>query len=319
MDKKIEINLKTLLVLSLVLAGGWFFYQIQSVLFTLAISFLVSSAMLFPIDLLAKKIPRSGAILLSYALVIGVLIFLGSIVFPPLIAQTTKFYAKFPEYFTTVSRQFNIDTSVLNANIEKIGSNLIKLTMSLVSDTVQFITVFVISIYTSFERKNFHRYFQRLLGEKRGEEAERILIKVETRLGSWIRGQLTLCLIIGLTTYAGLTVLNFPYAVPLAVMAGILEAVPNLGPVLASIPAIIIGLSNSLLMAVTAAAVYFLIQQFENHLIVPRVMSQAIGLPPLAVLIIMMVGGSLAGTVGIIVSIPVFIVLTTVGKEVKKI
>lgn len=318
METKIEISVKTILLVILVLAALAFLWQIRGVLFIVAVAYLIASAMAPFVNSLQSRMPRTAAILVAYLIVICVLVGIGTLIIPPLISESTRFYARFPGYFEDVSSRLQIDTSVLNRNIEQIGANLLKITLEIVSNTVELITIFVISVYLSFERKNFPRYLISLLGEKRGERTEKIMELVEERIGRWIRGQLTLCLMIGVATYIGLALLRFPYAVPLAVIAGLLEAVPNVGPIVSAIPAVIIGFSESPFMGLVAIALYTLIQQLENHIVVPRVMSHVAGLPPLAIIIVLLIGGSLMGTVGVILAIPAFLVAQTVLGEITK-
>lgn len=317
MDRKIEINLKFVVVAAVIMAALYLLWRLRSVVFILMIAYLISAVILPFIGWFQKRgLPEKPAIFAAYFVVIAAIIGVGGIVFPPAIAETTRFYARFPEYFSQVSSSLNIDTSVINRNIEQLGQSIVKVALAVVSSTIEFVTIFVVSVYISFERKNFRQYLINLVGVK-GERVWNLIEKVESRLAVWLRGQLLLCLIIGVATYIGLTILGFPYAVPLAVMAGIFEVLPNIGPIVSAIPAVIIGLSSSAFMGITAAALYTLIQQLENHLIVPRIMSSVSGLKPLAVIIVLLIGGSLMGTVGLILAIPVYIILQTVILEVK--
>lgn len=314
---KLELNFKTLLIILGVTAGAFLLWRLREVLFIVAVSYLISAAILPLAGFFQKKgLPRTVSIFIAYFFVICLIVVIGGLVIPPLVAESSRFYKKFPEYFNKVVQGLQIDTSVLNQNLEQFGASIVKVALSVVSNTVEFITIFVISIYISFERKNFAKYLSQIFGEEKGERIHSVIEKIDVRLGRWIRGQVMLDLIIGVFTYVGLTVLHFPYAVPLAVMAGVLEAVPNIGPIISSIPAIIIGFSISPFMGIVAIALYVLIQQAENHLLVPRVMSHVAGLRPLAVIIVLLIGGSLMGTIGVILAIPTFLVVSTVVEEI---
>jgi predicted PurR-regulated permease PerM len=98
-------------------------------------------------------------------------------------------------------------------------------------------------------------------------KAMRIVRKAEEKLGGWLRGQLALSLIIGLAAYILLSALNIPYALPLAVLAGIMEVVPVIGPIVSAIPAILIAYISAPFSAIWVALGYFVIQQLENHLV----------------------------------------------------
>ena len=153
------------------------------------------------------------------------------------------------------------------------------------------------------------------MGDDLGDRLVIVVKDIEERLGAWVRGQLLLALIIGLASYLGLFILGISYVLPLALIAGILEMVPIIGPIISAIPAIIVALTVSPGLALAVAALYIIIQQLENNLIVPTVMHKVLGMPPLAILLALMVGGRLGGVVGIILAVPVLLVIQTVVGE----
>jgi predicted PurR-regulated permease PerM len=116
-------------------------------------------------------------------------------------------------------------------------------------------------------------------------------------------------LLVGLITYVGLRLLGIPYALPLAILAGLLEIIPYFGPIIAAIPAVIIGFSISPLIGIATTALAFLIQQLENYLIVPKIMEKSVGVSPVIILLALMIGFKIAGAMGALISIPVFITL----------
>jgi predicted PurR-regulated permease PerM len=125
-------------------------------------------------------------------------------------------------------------------------------------------------------------------------------------------------LIIGLMTYVSLILLGIPYALPLAVLAGILEAVPNLGPTIAAIPAILIGLTVSPIVALGALIASIVIQQVESNWIVPKVMQSATGTEPLVTIVVLLVGFTLGGVAGAVLSMPIYLTIQTVVTAINK-
>jgi predicted PurR-regulated permease PerM len=117
-------------------------------------------------------------------------------------------------------------------------------------------------------------------------------------------------------TYFGLRILGIEFALPLALLAGVLEIIPNIGPILSSIPAIVAGLAFSPLMGLAVAALYFLIQQLENTLIVPKVMEKTAGVNPLVTILSLAIGFKLGGIVGAILAVPVVLLIQVVSSEV---
>ena len=121
--------------------------------------------------------------------------------------------------------------------------------------------------------------------------------------------------IIGVLIYIGLRLLGIPYALPLAIFAGILEAVPNIGPVISAIPGVVIALTISPVMGLAAAALYFLVQQLENSVVVPKVMQKATGVNPLITILSLAIGFQLAGPLGAILAVPIVIVVHVFATE----
>jgi hypothetical protein len=118
-------------------------------------------------------------------------------------------------------------------------------------------------------------------------------------------------------SWVGLTVIGVPYAAVLALIAGIMEAVPNIGPIIAAVPAVMVAALYSPWQALAVLALYLVIQQLENYVIVPRVMSRAVELHPLAVLLALMVGGELMGVLGAVLAVPVTAAISVIVDEIR--
>jgi len=138
-------------------------------------------------------------------------------------------------------------------------------------------------------------------------------------MGRWFQGQLLLGVIVGVLVYLGLWILNVRFALLLAIIAGVLELVPYIGPVLAAIPGVILALfQGPFLLAVWVLLLYIVVQQLENYLIVPLVMKKAVGLNPVVVIIALLIGGKLAGVIGILLAVPAAAVLAEFFRDIKR-
>jgi predicted PurR-regulated permease PerM len=175
------------------------------------------------------------------------------------------------------------------------------------SNALAVFTILVISFYMILERQHLSGWLTRWFGDSEAV-IEDLLVRIETKIGAWIRGQIILSLIIGGAVYIGLISLSIPYAVPLAIIAGLMESIPNIGPTVSMVPAAVVGFTISPLHGGAVILLYFLIQQFENNLIVPLVMRRAVGLNPLVIIISLMIGLALGGPAGAVLSIPVVLV-----------
>lgn len=150
----------------------------------------------------------------------------------------------------------------------------------------------------------------------REERVRKLITNIQEKLGSWFRGQLFLSAVIGGLSFIGLTILDIPYAIPLALMAGIMEVVPVIGPIISSFPAILVALTISPILGLIVGVMYFVIQQLENHLIVPQVMKKAVGLNPLVVILTIAVGSRLLGFAGALLAVPIAVVIQILVTEI---
>ncbi len=128
--------------------------------------------------------------------------------------------------------------------------------------------------------------------------------KMSKKMGEWLRGQLILGLIVALAVYVGLTFLGVKYALVLALMAGVLEVIPYVGPIISLVPALFIGFAQSPVIGVLVVVLYVVIQQVENHILVPKVMQKVTGLNPIISILALLVGLKAGGLAGAILAIP---------------
>lgn len=184
---------------------------------------------------------------------------------------------------------------------------------SVVSQITLFIFVFLSSIYINLSAHTFHDGFMRVVPERFQVETAILIARIERLWGAFFRGQLTLMLVIGVVSWLGLTILGVPGAVYLGIIAGLLELIPTLGPVIATIPAVIVALLegslilpvSNLVLALLVILMYVLVQQLENNIIVPRVLGDAVDLPPVVVMSGVLVGVNVAGLLGALLATPV--------------
>jgi predicted PurR-regulated permease PerM len=169
----------------------------------------------------------------------------------------------------------------------------------------QIVLVFVMAFYWLTARSRILDLLLRLTPLRSRETAQNMWTDVENTLGAYTRGQVILMVAIGVACLAGLLVLGVPYALPLAVIAALMEAIPLAGPILGAIPAVLVGLTVSGPTALFVIGWYVLVQQVEGHILVPRIMHRAVGLNPLLVIIALIAGGIIDGIVGALVAIPI--------------
>jgi predicted PurR-regulated permease PerM len=189
--------------------------------------------------------------------------------------------------------------------------------LNLLSGLLDILMILLLALYITTDGPRIGRYLRAFLPADRHDQAARVTDRIFVRLGGWVSGQILLCLIIGFMSWIGLVIIGVPYAAVLALIAGIMEAVPNIGPIIAAVPAIMIAALYSPLQALLALILYIVIQQLENYVVVPRVMSRAVELHPLAVLLALLIGGELMGVLGAVLAVPVTAAISVVVDEIR--
>jgi predicted PurR-regulated permease PerM len=313
MPRTIEISHRTILFVLGVLIAGWLILQIRDILYLLFISFILTTALRPFVDALTKyRIPRPLAIIIIYLILIGIVAGVIGSVIPQVAAQTAHLAQTLPKIAQRVLPSFNIDPGVLSSQLAPVTQNIFQFGVQIFNNMISFVTIFVFTFYFLLGRNHLEQTMSKIFTKNQTKEILGVIVKVEEKLGAWARGQSMLMLIIGLTTYVGLTLLQIDYALPLAVFAGLLEMVPMAGPIISAVPAILVGLTVSPLLGLSVAALYFVIQQFENHLIVPQVMKRSVGLSPVLVIIAFMIGARFEGVIGAILAVPAILVAQVV-------
>ncbi len=308
----VDISQRTIIFTVFLLLAILFFRHIAGVLISLFIAFLVSVAINPFVNKLAKKnIPRSLSTFLILFLIFLLLALLAASIISPLVVQTENFFQQLP---TLIDRLgvYNIDLSSFTNQLYSAPGNVIKIAISTFSGLVFFFTTLVISYYVLADRPNLKKHLVSLLGSEKGEKYSQIADELELRLGSWVRGELFLMFIVGLFNYVGFVLIGLPYAIPLGVIAGILELVPNIGPTIAAIPAVLVGFSVSPTHGFIALALSILVQQLENNLFVPKVMQHAIGLHPVITIVTLLIGFNLGGPLLAILALPTILSLQVI-------
>ena len=316
--EKIEISHKTIIFTIFFLIFLWFLFQVREIILIIFVAFVMMAALNPIVDRMEKlQIPRPLAILIIYLAIIGVFSGLVALIIPILVQQTSLLLANLPNIIEKLSFfNFQLDLNNYSSQIAKIPGNVFRILAVTFSNFLKFFTFLVITFYLLLERKNLNKHLKFLFAKGGEKKAEDFIKKLEKQIGGWVRGELILMFIVGFLSYLGLLLLDLEFALPLAVLAGFLEIIPNIGPTVSMVPAVIVGLSVSPIMGLTVVVLYFLIQQLENNLIVPKVMQKSVGLHPLVTLIVLMVGLKLGGAFAMILSIPIFLSLKTILKEV---
>lgn len=332
-ERTFHISTSTIMKVVLILFVLWIVYLILDVIALIFTAFVLASAITPWVDRLQqRRIPRVASVIAIYAILFGIISIAIVLIVPALINEVSALASKLPELYSSIAGSvFGVTQapdqaatiSAIEKNLQTLSQGLLQLTSgifgtlsSIFGGVASFITVLVIVFYMTVEEQGMKKLIQSVAPIKYQPYLLQLIGKIQAKMGSWLRGQLLLSLIIGVTTYIVLAILGVKYAVLLALLAGVFEIIPFIGPILAAIPAVFFAASDSTVRAFIVAGVYLVIQQLENNFIVPKVMQQSVGLNPLVILIAVLIGARLAGFLGAILAVPVAAIVAIFFRDV---
>ena len=316
---------------------AWMLWSVKGAL----AAFIIGVALAFVLDPLVtflqrRGVPRWGGVLVAYAAVVAVVAGVVAYAIPPIAAQARDLISHLPQMGAAVSDWQAVPAGLVRVAaaaartargagrvdprgriafgdaLREILGPAISALLRAAGFVVGLVVIPVWLFYVLRDRERLPGAVNRALPEGWRPDAGNVLSILAGVGGSWVRGQLILGAVIFVATVIGLTILTFigfsefgSFTLVLALIAGVLEWFPIIGPVIAAIPAILIGLTISPAAALAAVILYTAIQQLENHLLVPKVMGGAVDLHPAVIIMSLVVGGALFGIGGAILAAPV--------------
>jgi len=331
-SKTISISTSTIFRIVVILLGLVFLYFVRDILLILFVSVIIAAAINGPVNWLQKhKIHRILGVIFIYLLFLLLAALIVTIIFPVLAEQVKQLAIHFPglidkitigfqdwwgKYRTEVNLQSFLDN--FSNKLNQTTSSVFGTILGFFGGLFSFGIILVISFYLAVQEKGVKRFFISITPSENQHYISDLIDRIHIRIGGWLRGQLLLMLIIGLLTFIGLYFLGVKYALTLALIAGILELIPYIGPFIALVPAVILAFIQSPMLALLVAILYLVIQQLENYVIVPQVMKKAVNLNPIVIIIVMLIGAKLAGVMGIILSVPLTAAIAEFLKDFQK-
>lgn len=313
--------IKVLFIL-LLLGFLWIIRDIIALLFVA----LIFSAALYPAVTWFKKrrVPPWAAVLLLYVLIIGVFSLAIGLLVPVFADQVVTLINDFPEYYSRFgkiieeiqrySAQYNLQDQVqqLLGPLGKAGQGIVTSVFGIFGGFVSILLVLVLTFYMLAEEEGLEHFIRILTPRQHHAYALELLARMRARIGLWLRGQLILMIVVGILVFIGLLILRVPYAAILAFLAFLLEIVPVAGPIFAGIIAAILTFlaTGSLFLTGFVVALFIIVQQIENQILVPKVMKKVVGLNPIVVIVALLVGAKIGGVVGALIAVPVVTALS---------
>jgi predicted PurR-regulated permease PerM len=271
--------------------------------------------------------PRWAAILALYLVILTIAVIIGALAVPPLAGQARDLWAAAPDLLHR-GQQWLIERGLLGREITVLeamqqspvgGSDavgaLLGAVWGFVGGVFGLLTILIVAFYLLVDSEGIMRALVRLFPRHERARARDAFHRAGQKVSAWLAGQLLLGLIIGTTAAIGLGMMGVPYFYVLALIAGVGEMIPVVGPLLAAIPAIAVAFSVSPPLALGVTVFFVVQQQLENHVLVPKIMARQVGVSPVVVIIALLIGGSLLGIVGAILAVPTAAILQVLFQE----
>jgi len=285
----------------------------------------------------SRRFPRWLAILILYIAILGTLALVASLVLPPLIDQAQALWSAKDEMFEK-AQQFLISKGLLSEHLtlqqavqrapgaggsEAIGRTVFSAIVGLAGGIFGVLTILIITFYLLVEAGTLRRFLIQLFPSRDRARVDAATRTITTKVSAWLGGQLLLAGIIGSTSALGLWLLGIPFFYVLALISGIGEMIPIIGPILSSVPAIAVAATVSFKKVLLVILFFVVQQQIENHVLVPKVMERQVGVSAVTVIVALLIGGKLFGIPGAILAVPTAAILQVLfsewrGKEEKK-
>lgn len=313
------------LVVAAVLGGFFLLYRFRVVVFLLLAALVINIAISPVVNwLVARGRSRPLAVALVYLAMLVVISLFVILVGPMLVSQVSNFSAKIPDYYRSGRELLIASPNYVLRRVALIAPVLPDMTPTIETDeqalaqAASFLagvsnalrallivgTLFALAYYWNLEGQRVKLWLLRFAPAQRRDGIRAVIDEAEATVGAFLAGQLLLGLLIGIASLGAYLLIGLPYALALAVLAGLFELIPLVGPVLGAAAALVVALVYDPSKAIWVVAAAVVIQALENYILVPRVVGQSAGVNPLVTLLALAAFGALFGIPGALLAIP---------------
>ena len=317
---RLEVSTRGLLLVAFALLAFWMLTELWSVILLVLISLILMIGLLPYVEaMVARGIPRTGAVLLLLLAFVVALIGLFSVMVPALVTEFNDVRDNLPEsareieeLLARVGIEVELQERARNINWDGLisGRAAVDYGQRLLTVVFSLITVVVITAYLLADTPRLGRFIEQFIPPNRKDEVDEVFTSLTRVVGGFLRGQAITSLAIGVFTFLLLSIVGAPNPLAFAVLAAFADVIPLVGALIATVPPVAAALEESSTMALIVLVGLVAYQQFEDRYLAPRVYGRTLNLPPLIVLIAILAGAELLGVVGVLLALP----LTAAGR-----
>lgn len=319
MERRMEITWGSLWRILIMLTVVSMLFIMRQVLVILFLAIVISSALDAPLNWLERrKIPRIFGILFILVAGLSAVALLLYTVVPIAFIELKDFADNMDKVGMALGSVIGAPnlSDTISGGLSNLGGMFVPSQVSIAAvlprvfeNFVMVVMVMVISIYLAWYRDGIEGFLRAVLPLEYEQYSISVLHRARKKIGKWLEGQIIVTVIVALVVFIGLKLLGVNYALVIALLAGILEIIPFVGPIVAGSLAFLIGVSQSAVIGIAAAILFFVIHQLEAHIMMPLVMRKTTGIHPVIVALSIVAGYQLDGLVGVILAIPFVVVI----------
>ena len=322
---KISITAGTIFTALLIVVGAYVFWLLRDLALLVLTAIVIASAIEPGVAFFIRHhIPRFIAALLVYVLVFGSLSGLLYFLFPPIVADAAGFLSAMPKYLDTLnatspfsgandligggggSQSFVQTLLSLQSVFAASSGGVIQLFITFFGGIFSLMLVIVLSFYFALQDTGVDDFLRMVMPVAYEDYSVDLWKRAQKKIGLWMQGQILLSVIVAILVYLGLLIIDIPYALLLSVFTSIAEIIPIFGSLIAGTAAAVVGYSDGgIPLALIVAGLFIVVNQFESNLIYPLIVKKIVGIPPLLVIVALIAGYTLAGFLGVLLSVPV--------------
>jgi len=329
-EKILDLSWITLFRICALLFLIYLLYLVRDILILILLSFIISFLVEPLISFLErKKISRTVSVLFVYIFLFSFLGFLIFLLVSPIFSELQKFIKSIPQYFEKISpilKEFGI---LAAENLEDLlkafqdwliraSKGILSAIFAVFGGIFSTLTVFFLSVFISLERGIGERIIRFFSPREKEEKFLEVFKKCQEKVSAWFGSRILGCLFVFLLTLVSLKTFKIEYALSLSLMAGFLNLVPILGPIISGAIIFLFSLFASFQKAIFALLAFTLIQQIEGNILTPILTKRFVGLSPFLTLVSLLIGGKILGIWGAIFSIPLTAMVVEFSREIFK-
>lgn len=314
---------------ALCVVGGVYLLWILRDLLLLVLTAIVIASAIEPwiAFFIRRRLPRFVSALLVYVLVFGSVFVMLYLFFPPIISDAANFLSAMPKYLETLNLSSSFSSAAQATNLfgniqgtqsfvqtllslqsifTSTSGGVTQLLVTFFGGIFSLMLIIVLSFYFALQDTGVDDFLRLIMPVKHEEYSVDLWKRSQKKIGLWMQGQVLLSVIVGILVYLGLLIIGIPYALLLAVFTAVAEIIPVFGSIISGTVAVIVAFSSGgVSLGLIVAGLFVVVNQFESNLIYPLIVKKIVGIPPLLVIVALIAGYTLAGFLGVLLSVPI--------------